>query len=89
MHLWLMARWKFGETEDEFFNWLKKVPDSIFRLEFPFSVEPSPLILFDSALEGRNAMKSICRFGKGKRGQVSVFRVPWRGSPLLPIEGAR
>jgi hypothetical protein len=53
----MVARWMFAESEAEFLRWLQAIPRGIFRREFRFLVERSPLVLFDSAFAGRNVRK--------------------------------
>jgi Immunity protein 21 len=53
----MLARWMFSESDAEFVHWLRVIPDAIFRTEVQFSVEGSPLVLFDSAFAGRNVRK--------------------------------
>lgn len=50
----MLARWMFAESDADFLRWLQLIPEAIFRPEFQFSVEGSPLVLFDSAFAGRN-----------------------------------
>lgn len=53
----MLARWMFAESEADFLRWLRAIPRGIFRREFGFLVERSPLVLFDSAFAGRNVRK--------------------------------
>ena len=53
----MLVRWIFGDSEAEFLGWLQVIPDVIFRTDGMFSVESPRLILFDSALAGRNVKK--------------------------------
>jgi hypothetical protein len=53
----MLARWMFAENEAELLRWLREIPRGVFRREFRFLVERSPLVLFDSAFAGRNVTK--------------------------------
>ncbi len=53
----MLVRWMFAESEADLLRWLQAIPQGIFHREFRFSVERSPLVLFDSAFAGRNVMK--------------------------------
>lgn len=53
----IIVRWVFGESESEFLNWLDKIPEVIFRSNGSFVVKEPRLLLFDSAVAGRNVKK--------------------------------
>jgi hypothetical protein len=53
----MLARWMYAENEAELLHWLQVMPRGIFHRDFPFLVERSPLVLFDSAFAGRNVRK--------------------------------
>jgi|GEM_PF-2913627 len=48
------VRWMAGEDEREFLSWAPKVPANILRSDGRFAVFHSKLVLFDTALAGRN-----------------------------------
>jgi hypothetical protein len=53
----MLIRWIFGESEAEFLSWIDEIPESIFQRNGTFSVKKQRLILFDSAVAGRNVKK--------------------------------
>ena len=53
----MVIRWVFGESENEFLSWIDKVPGAIFRPDGSFVVKGPRLLLFDSAVAGRNVKK--------------------------------
>jgi hypothetical protein len=50
----IVVRWVFGESEEEFLNWIDKIPESLFQAEGAFNVKEPRLLLFDSAAAGCN-----------------------------------
>ncbi len=52
-----VVRWVFGESEDEFLGWVDRVPEASFRSDGLFEVLRPKLLMFDSAVAGRNVKK--------------------------------
>jgi len=53
----MVVRWVFGESESEFLNWIDTIPEAMFRADRTFNVNGPKLLLFDSAVAGRNVKK--------------------------------
>ena len=53
----MFIRWFFGESEAEFLSWIGKIPEAIFRHDAKVNIRERRLVLFDSAVAGRNVKK--------------------------------
>jgi hypothetical protein len=53
----MFIRWFFGESEAEFMSWIDDIPEEIFGANEKVIIRRRNLILFDSAVAGRNVKK--------------------------------
>lgn len=57
-----IIRWVFGESENEFLKCTVDIPETLFRLDGAFAIRGPTLLLFDSALSGKNVKTSCSEF---------------------------